>query len=81
MAHTPHSLNNRAASTWPPEDRTCPLAPTSRSAPRLATVLALAATLTAPAAVAAPLTFPGCGATLQACVDAAASGDTVELGH
>ena len=47
--------------------------------PRLATLLALAATLTAPAAMAAPLTFPGCGATLQACVDAAASGGTVEL--
>lgn len=47
--------------------------------PRLAALLALAATLTAPAAMAAPLTFPGCGATLQACVDAAASGDTVEL--
>jgi hypothetical protein len=47
--------------------------------PRLATLLALAATLTAPAAMAAPLTFPGCGATLQVCVDAAASGDTVEL--
>lgn len=46
---------------------------------RLAALLALAATLTSPAATAAPLTFPGCGATLQACVNAAASGDTVEL--